>query len=57
MDIKITIENFVDICPYCLGRGKLKAMQMAMTYDSGTVRCNDTFVKCTYCKGTGRKEG
>lgn len=42
-----------DMCPYCYGSGKLKAMQRAMTYDGGSVRAKDTLVKCSNCKGTG----
>ena len=60
-EIEIEIErslnkSLFNICPYCLGTGKLKAMQSAMTYDAGTVRVNDTKVKCIYCNGTGHKE-
>lgn len=56
MDIKIILPSLSDLCPYCFGTGKQKAMQMAMTYDAGTIRVNDTKVKCEYCKGTGFKK-
>ena len=58
MNIKIEIKapNTIDLCPYCLGSGKLKAMQMAAVYGGGSIRVNDTKVKCKYCDGTGRKE-
>lgn len=57
MNIQINFNalGFENLCPHCLGTGKLKAMQMAMTYDAGTVRANDTKVKCKHCNGTGRK--
>jgi hypothetical protein len=45
--------NPSNICPYCLGSGKLKAMQSAMTYDAGSIRYSDTKVKCSYCNGKG----
>jgi len=45
----------MDLCPLCGGTGKLKAMQMAMTYDAGAVRYKDTTTKCSQCNGTGRK--
>ena len=48
--------DFTKICPACLGSGKVKAMQAAMTYDVGAIRAKDTIVKCPYCKGTGRRE-
>lgn len=44
-----------DMCPYCLGSGKMWAMQLCMTYDAGTVRGPDTTVTCSACKGTGRR--
>lgn len=50
-----TSKYLNNICPYCLGLGKLKAMQSAMTYDAGSVRVNDTKVKCNYCNGEGFK--
>ena len=57
MDIKIEIKapDVMDLCPYCLGSGKLKAMQSAMTYDAGSIRAKDTKVKCRNCNGTGFK--
>lgn len=45
----------IPICPYCLGQGKLKAMQSAV-YINKSIRANDTYVKCKYCKGTGLNE-
>lgn len=53
MEIKIDASYPKDMCPYCYGSGKLKAMQRAMTYDGGSVRDKDTLVKCSNCKGTG----
>ena len=55
MEIKIDIglPNITDLCPYCFGTGKLKAMQSAMVYGGKPVRITDTKVKCVYCKGTG----
>lgn len=53
MEIKIDMSMPRDICPYCFGLGKLKAMQRAMTYEGVSVRTKDTFVKCNHCKGTG----
>lgn len=29
-------DYFKDICPYCFGTGRLKAMQSYMTYNAGT---------------------
>jgi len=60
--VKIKIESkingpgtFVLLCPRCLGSGKVRAMQNYMTYDAGTIRGPDTFVKCPDCNGTGRR--
>lgn len=52
-EIKVAITN---TCPYCLGSGELKAMQMGAIYGGGSVRVNDTKVKCKHCNGTGRRE-
>jgi RecJ-like exonuclease len=52
LEIKINITPS-NLCPYCFGTGKLKAMQSAMTLNSKSIRVNDTSVKCNYCKGTG----
>lgn len=43
------------LCPLCLGRGKLKAMQRIALFGGGSVRGPDTLVTCTYCNGTGRR--
>lgn len=51
--MQITINN-INICPYCLGGGKLKAMQSVVT-NIESVRGNDTKVKCSHCDGTGIK--
>lgn len=48
-EIKIGIT-----CPYCVGTGKLKAMQSAMTFNGPSVRVHDTKVECSHCKGAGR---
>lgn len=55
IEIKIKSPNIVNLCPYCLGSGKLKAMQMAAVYGGGSIRVNDTKVKCNHCNGTGRR--
>lgn len=44
-----------DLCPLCLGSGKLKAMQRLALFGGGSVRGPDTRVTCTYCNGTGRR--
>ena len=55
-EASIDINKYLDnICPYCLGSGKLKIMQSAMTYDAGSVRLSDAKVKCNYCNGKGFK--
>lgn len=54
MKIEFEIKS-IPICPYCLGQGKLKAMQSAV-YINKSIRANDTYVKCKYCKGTGLNE-
>ena len=46
-------RSVLNICPFCFGTGKLKAMQMAMTYDGRSTRCRDTYATCEHCKGTG----
>lgn len=56
MDIEIKLPSLSDLCMYCYGSGKQKAMQMAMTYDAGSIRVNDTEVRCEHCKGTGYKK-
>jgi len=56
MNIEIKISDILNICPYCLGLGKLKAMQTAMTYDAGSIRTKDTLVKCSHCDGKGFKK-
>lgn len=52
--IEIKMPTELNMCYYCFGYGKVKAMQMAMTYDKGTVRDKDTTTKCSHCDGTGR---
>lgn len=44
-----------DLCPVCLGSGKVKAMQRLALFGGGSVRGPDTQVVCTYCSGTGRR--
>lgn len=51
--MNIEIKN-IPICHYCLGSGKLKAMQSAI-YKNASIRANDITVKCKHCKGTGLK--
>lgn len=55
MQIEIKIPALTDLCPYCLGSGKVRAMQSVALFGGGSIRGKDTMVKCTYCKGTGRK--
>lgn len=53
MEIKIDINTNVKACPYCLGSGKLKAMQSVAISYGWSVRGKDTQVECIHCKGTG----
>lgn len=46
-----------DVCPKCLGSGKVKAMQMARRINGPTVRVEDTRVACDLCGGIGRLKG
>ena len=43
-----------DVCPKCLGSGKVKAMQMARCINGPTVRVEDTRVACDLCGGSGQ---
>lgn len=52
MNINININNKT-ICPYCLGRGNLQAMQVAALIGGGSVRVQDTEIKCNHCDGVG----
>lgn len=52
MEIRIELLK-INICPYCLGTGKLKAMQSLATFDRGSIRGKDATVKCTHCNGIG----
>lgn len=63
-DVKIEInvepmlkgpDPFSILCPYCLGSGRVRAMQGYMTYDAGSIRGPDTTVKCSACDGSGVK--
>lgn len=56
MDIKIESKNISDLCNYCFGTGKQKAMQMALTAKRETIRAIDTLVICENCKGLGFKK-
>lgn len=39
MEIKIDISlKDINICPYCLGSGELKAMQSLSTFNGGSIR-------------------
>lgn len=51
--IKIEPLKNIKICPYCLGDGKLKAMQRANISNGISIRYKDTTVKCKYCNGAG----
>lgn len=57
MQININFINtlFSEICYYCMGTGKLKAMQRAkILYSNKSIRVQDTEVECPHCNGTGR---
>ena len=54
MEVTINISP-TNICPYCLGSGKRKVMQMATNMKGQSIRWIDTKVDCEYCKGTGVK--
>ncbi|MFR2887939.1 MAG: hypothetical protein ACLTDM_07085 [Clostridium butyricum] len=47
------INTNVKVCPYCLGSGKLKAMQSIVISYGWSIRGKDTQVECIHCKGTG----
>lgn len=51
----ITNKSINKICPFCLGAGKLKAMQNVIAFNV-SIRGKDKKVKCKYCNGTGIKE-
>lgn len=53
MKIKIEPLKEINICPYCFGSGKLKAMQSLAIIGGGSIRGSDTKVKCKYCGGSG----
>lgn len=53
MKIKIEPLKEINICSYCLGSGKLKAMQSSAVIGGGSIRGVDTKVKCEYCGGSG----
>lgn len=53
MEIKIEPLKEINICSYCLGSGKLKAMQSSAVIGGGSIRGVDTKVKCEYCGGSG----
>ncbi|MGL5328871.1 MAG: hypothetical protein ACRDD7_06355 [Peptostreptococcaceae bacterium] len=55
MNDTFTIEiKPIELCSYCLGSGKQKAMQSAIN-GNVSVRYIDTDVKCKYCNGSGVK--
>lgn len=51
MEIKIEPLNEINICPYCFGNGKLKAMQSLATFNGGSVRGRNKEVRCANCNG------
>lgn len=54
MEIKFDFSlKDINICPYCLGAGKLKAMQSASVIGGESIRVSDTKAKCKYCNGSG----
>ncbi|MCM3452761.1 hypothetical protein M3685_02210 [Heyndrickxia oleronia] len=51
----IKVPLLSDLCHYCMGSGKLKAMQSAKLLNlNKTIRVQDTEVECPHCNGTGR---
>ncbi|MGK4042209.1 hypothetical protein AB0Y20_07885 [Heyndrickxia oleronia] len=51
----IKIPLLSDLCHYCMGSGKLKAMQNAKLLNlNKSIRVQDTEVECPHCNGTGR---
>ncbi len=52
MDITIKPLKEINICSYCFGSGKLKAMQ-SVIISNGSVIGKNKEVKCKYCNGTG----
>lgn len=55
IEFKVSIQSLFNTCFFCSGTGKVRAMQMAMTYNKGPVRTEDTKVKCINCNGKGFK--
>lgn len=53
MEIKFDMLKDINICPYCLGTGKLKAMQSVSVIGGGSIRGSDIKAKCKYCNGSG----
>lgn len=52
------VQSLRDICPVCFGSGKVKAMQMANTFNGPSIRVEDVSVTCATCGGRGMlKEG
>lgn len=44
-------------CARCGGLGVVPAMQSMATYDAGSIRGPNTWVKCPRCKGKGFLKG
>lgn len=55
VEIKIDPIDLRDVCPYCFGTGRVKAMQSYATYNGMSIRGPDTTEKCAACNGTGRR--
>ena len=53
MEIKIDNLKEINICPRCLGSGRILAMQSVVTRNGTTKRGRDKEVDCNYCNGTG----
>lgn len=51
--MNIKIESNINICHYCFGSGRLKAMQRATTSNTTSIRDKDKEVRCSHCNGTG----
>lgn len=53
MQIEIKFPAITELCAYCFGSGRLKAMQSVALFGGGSIQGRDTTMKCPYCKGKG----
>lgn len=44
---------FDDMCPYCMGTGKLKAKRAARQLNGPPVVYDEVLMVCNFCNGTG----